>query len=139
MLRHRIEVKRRGRATTDDVEACAFAEALVGHCHESGVDNGRMPKDKKLNLLGVDLLAAPADHVLEPAFDRQTGHAVYALELREVASPVEAVAGERFPVTVRGIEVTTDRVRAAATELTLFAEWRFPFGVGLIDPDFVLI
>ena len=64
-----------GRAVGGEVGAAAFPEPRVGHRDEGGLDDVRVGEQQQLDLLGVDLLAAAVDEVLDAALDRERADA----------------------------------------------------------------
>src|SRR5882757_5655338 len=98
-------VERDRRAPRDHEGTRAFAEPGVRHRDNRGFSDGRVPQQQALDLFGVDLLAAAADYVLDPAVDGQVAPAVVREHRGEVAGAVEAVRGERDGVVLRGVEV----------------------------------
>jgi hypothetical protein len=105
----------------------------VGHGHRRRFLHGRVGQQQVLDLLGGDLLAAPVDEVLGPAFDGQVAAGVAP---DDVARPVEAVGGEGAGVVRLGPVVAPDRVRAPGEELARLAVGH-RLAVGPDDQDLV--
>ena len=73
-------------AVDDDVGAGALAQPRVGHGDDGGRGDARVAEQQQLDLLGVDLLAAAVDQVLDAALDG------------DVALAVDRVIAARSPV-----------------------------------------
>ena len=58
------------RVPGHDVNAAALAQSGVGHADQSNIGDGGVTREEKLYLLGVNLLTAAVDEVLDPALDR---------------------------------------------------------------------
>ena len=101
----------------DDEGAGALAEAGVGHRDDGGLAYGGVAQEQELDLLGVDLLPATVDDVLDPPLDEQVLLALERAPARQVAGAVEAVAGEGGEVVLGSGVVAGDRVGPTAAEL----------------------
>ncbi len=96
-----------------------------------------MPQQEQLDLLGVDLLAAPVDDVLDASLDRQVALAVNDHERGQVAGAVEPVRGECHGIVIGRVVVAPQRVGAGATQFADLPVGHFAFRTGFEDAYFI--
>ena len=135
----RLHLGQRERLTVDDdVRAGALAQPRIGHGDDGRGDHAGVAEHQQLHLLGVDLLAAAVDQVLDAALDGDAALAVDRRDRGEVAGAVEAVGGEGARVVLRRVEVAAQRVRPAAAQLPHLPVGHLGLGAGFEHADLVV-
>src|SRR5262249_17938094 len=96
-----------GRGRLDEGDHAA-AEPLVRHADDRGAGDTWAARERALDLLGIDVLAATDDHVVDAADHVELAVLV---ELAEIAGAVPS-ALDRLGVGIRPLPVAGDRPRA---------------------------
>ena len=88
-----VLLRQRCAVTDPDPRHDFFAQASVGYADHLDVEDGRMCVQELLDLAWGDVLAAPDDHVLEPAYDL---YVTPLIHLRQVACVHPTGGVDRF-------------------------------------------
>ena len=109
-----------------------LAPLVVWQADDGDLGDGVVGEQDLFDLLGIDVLATPDDHVLQATFDRAVATVVHGGEIAGV-EPAVGVDGLRS--AVGHVVVAVHHLVAASDELTGRADRECRSGLGIDDAD----